>query len=465
MNLQSVGVDDARPSKLLPIQDQQGGRDRSALEALASCPAVLMTLVGYPSSPIAKNAVTALATLVFHSETQKQNPSVQYIKAMGAIIADLLNAATYEPYWPCKRHMDSNSFTGAAVGYAPTVRVFDDLCRHGFVIRQIGQEGLGGQQGYVTRIVPTMAFVEAMHALGIEPGDRLAHFSYGKPPLPACPLRLKAGSWKKIKGKPLYVSRNAPIVQRLIAPIKQLNEYYAGHSVELDECLISCDEGEEPERLPYPSPTFFRGFNCGDVENYGWNKGGRLYADDGHYQQLRRETRQALLMDGEPTAEVDIHACYLTITYALLGKPLHATDDLYTISGVDRPAVKMFVNTTLSKGEPLKIWLPDHRQQYDKDTKLLQKQNPIKEVARRTLHALPIIKEANARGINWSTLIYHESEVMMATLQRLSFDLNLFALPMHDGLIVAKKNIAQAKATLADCFNTVLGLQPIIRVK
>src|SRR5262249_10246503 len=62
--------------------------------------------------------------------------------------------------------------------------------------------------------------------------------------------------------------------------------------------------------------------------NQSWKKGGCLYSNgENCYQRLSEAERVKMTINGEPVAEIDIKASFLTIYQALLKQPLRGTGD------------------------------------------------------------------------------------------------------------------------------------------
>lgn len=63
---------------------------------------------------------------------------------------------------------------------------------------------------------------------------------------------------------------------------------------------------------------------------------------------------------------MDMHACALSITYALFGVPLPNQTDLYDIGWLDRSIVKSWINRSLKIGMPLLKWAESITDDFDK---------------------------------------------------------------------------------------------------
>ena len=143
--------------------------------------------------------------------------------------------------------------------------------------------------------------------------------------------RFDNGQGIKQKGRSLPVP-DCETSAALASQIHRLNDFLAGFEFE------GCDFG-----------GFFRRFNMADQPGFAFNKGGRLYCDDGDsYQQMKKAERLALMINGSSVVEIDINASYLTILHSLKQAPLPDRADIYDIPGLDRRIAKAWLTATLA---------------------------------------------------------------------------------------------------------------------
>lgn len=112
-----------------------------------------------------------------------------------------------------------------------------------------------------------------------------------------------------------------PLPQRtakaLSPAVKRLNKILSGTVIEMD--------GRH-----YPAPQYYRVFNL------DMNGGGRWYHD---YQNLNKDERQRLTINGDRVVELDFSALHPRLIYAAHG--IQYDDDPYTIPGVARDTAKL----------------------------------------------------------------------------------------------------------------------------
>ena len=80
------------------------------------------------------------------------------------------------------------------------------------------------------------------------------------------------------------------------------------------------------------------------VYNGAWDRGGRFYG--GWWQSCRKEHRQHLTINGNPTVELDYQQIHPRLLYALVGR--HLEGDAYTLPGWSRAVVKKAFNALLN---------------------------------------------------------------------------------------------------------------------
>lgn len=172
-----------------------------------------------------------------------------------------------------------------------------------------------------------------------------------------------------------------------------------------------------------------------------------------------------ICFNGEPVAEVDISACFLTIAYALTGTPLPSTGDPYSGPDLERAVIKAWVNMTLSHTRYHKRWptevVEDLAQRRFPN---LLKTNPIKRVENEIRAKLSIMANWPDVPIRWPEFFYEESEIMMAAMEKL-MSLGAASLPIHDSLLIPSSKVKEGIKAIQDSFYIRLGIVPKVDVK
>ena len=215
------------------------------------------------------------------------------------------------------------------------------------------------------------------------------------------------------------------------------------------------------------APVFQRTFK-GDIRLHG-----RLYAlgNENYQSGLGKAERRALRINGEPAAEVDLSASFLTIFLAQTGIVLPEGDP-YGLVAAPRDAVKAFLVQSFGAGKLGTRWAEGT----DKNITRLGSPKAIRMALLAAFPALgdiPAILPADlARTLpaglhGWAAgqhLTFLESQVVMAAVLEV-MAAGVVALPLHDALVVPLSEVEAARAALVGAFSAAFGVRPVVRVK
>jgi hypothetical protein len=165
---------------------------------------------------------------------------------------------------------------------------------------------------------------------------------------------------------------------------------------------------------------------------------GRLYG--GFWQNLKRERRCALRINGEETAVADYSSMFVRLAYARLGISPTA-GDLYAIPGLEehRDAVKVLTSTLFFDQRQRSSW--------PKDEGLIVPPGwPLPKARAAILDRHPTLRPCFGRGLGHE-LMRLESDIMLAVLDQLREE-GVVALNLHDGLVVAVGDAATAQTVM-----------------
>lgn len=356
------------------------------------------------------------------------------------------------------------------LGYRAFKDVIDGLQREGFlevIAGYIEPTALIYGVGVATRFRATPKLIELAKVFNIIPELWSYHFSAAPRPLKvADPIMLKATSrnegkvdrqkgWisEKQKGVSLPVDYALPHVAAYAEEVNQITAYFAKQDI-------------QPAHLYH---RFVRIFGEGDKEGADFSRGGRIYAHGIGigYQNVRKQIRRQMTISGEPIAEVDLRASYLTILHQRLGVPLPANDP-YDMPDVPRGIVKTWVSMTLGNGKLLTRW-PDPVKQDWLDHEAnngvdLQAAHPFRKTQRLIIDHLPLFEEWVKNPIGWGELQFAESTAIIDAVKTLAFDHDIPALPLHDALLVPESKATIAAQCLLRSFHKHVGIWPHITV-
>ena len=199
-------------------------------------------------------------------------------------------------------------------------------------------------------------------------------------------------------------------------------------------------------------------FNNYTDEGYSWDAGGRMYGveQDG-YQKLASSERAKMTINGEPVAEIDIEACFLTILFGLMNKPM-PNQDMYKVDGILRPIVKSWMTIALTNGKLPTRWPSKAKRELEK--KLPGVKIPAAtKVTDAVLKRYKWLEGMSDNDIGWPKLQYIESTVMKNTVIEL-LGKGIPAYPVHDSVIVPESSKVQVIEILQRQFETEVGVRP-----
>ena len=409
--------------------------------------AVHAPLMGRPVSDQGRAVVTRLhEAITAHERTaglrrySRGKTVAKFDKAIGAFAADLLLAQAHKKAkgW-IQRSLRPVSFDNGPVTRTQGRAVVDGLVALGLMRHVQGYSHMtafGPSHHVSPKLRAEPAMLKLANECGVDADEAELHFTKGPPKDPVVVRGASSyDGYKKIRGKVL----NMEAPDNLQKEVQELNDFLDGFTLE-----HGTHRG------------FFRGYNNGDRPGFSFEQGGRFYsAGDDSYQNLPGEERLKLTIGGEPVAEVDVRASFITILYAM--HQINFEGDPYVIEGLGiegRPAVKMFVAATIGNGAPIAKWSKRHAKDFFADTGLkLGKQWPLPDVAERTLYKHPLLRRLDApiKGLkrDWSDIMWIESEAIRKTMLDLKRNYQVPSYPVHDSLVVPKSKADRAAKQLS----------------
>lgn len=411
-----------------------------------------MALACEPLSNPAKELTDDLAIAVGQIQGRKRQTKELKL-AVGAIVADLLAAAAEPLHRYSFRPLGKAAFAGQRVGHGPAKDALDGLMNLDLLFNEPGFKCWTNRDlpGQATRYKAKSGLLSLALGYGVTPSNWSAHFRYAPPPgKVANPIivRGKREYWHKAdKGPKQKINKADPLYVAAAAQVDAINAYLAR------QVIGGCHHH-----------GFRRIFNHGDQQNFAFNMGGRLYAIGGGYQNMKKELRQSITINGEATAELDFRASHLTILYGLAGQTLDPAVDPYAITGFPRAVVKAWIAMTLGYNKFHARWSGETieglaEKGIDAST------YSIEGVRAAVLNQHPIFLEWPNSKMRWPELQHKESCVIIDSVYKLAFDYDVPSLPVHDSLIVPVSELAVAKRALEDLFTAQVGGTPVLAVK
>ena len=356
------------------------------------------------------------------------------------------------------RSMQAQGFTGKRVSHRTFAALVDGLKDLGMVQHMPPVNFWGsdfdGKQGvhrrFAARFRANGKLLKLCRGYDITDADITDHFIEG---LPEDPLVLKATSrrtnGRKERGRPIKFVRTTK-TGKLRHQVLRLNSF-------LDEHVIRGGTHR----------GFVRLFNNGDEPGFDWNKGGRLYSPgEDSYQQLPREARLRMTINGKPVCEIDVRATYLTILHARHHARFEVSEehDPYDIPGLSRFAVKSWVAIFFGSKKLPERWPKVTRDEYaeENDGRDLSKDFPVKEVGRRVTEKFPLLARWSDLQETWADLMWLESEAVIATMLEL-MENAVPSLPIHDSLLISASETKLASEVLSHHYREICGVSPVLK--
>ncbi len=185
--------------------------------------------------------------------------------------------------------------------------------------------------------------------------------------------------------------------------------------------------------------------------------GGRLSGPAFWLSTGKAHRREALLIDGEPIAELDLKSATASLAYAREGYSLPRDPYLPPeFPDVPRDLMKIafmkFMWDAPKRGAKLPKAVADH---IEGDAKLKRVLSAFRQHNQEIAHYLFVDPPMGP------SLMYDESEIIIdATLR--CFQNDLTALPLHDALLVPVSRISEAREHFSSAFEDRMGVPPVI---
>jgi hypothetical protein len=416
--------------------------------------ATYASLRAHATSEQAKALVAKLSSMVEEHTIQagsrqrkRRGTAAKLQYATGAFLADLLRPLdAEEPNGWVYKSLHKASFTGAPVGRHAFDQLYNGLEGLGFLQHVPGHKVSGERSDmgkYAARFRATPELLRFCTEHGVPPTSVLDHFEF-EYDLPKHPVELRARKLKnffrnvEVVGRPMEFERT-PVVNGMEHAIRELNEFFAKHTLR-----GGMHQG------------YIRIFQNGDDPDFDWNKGGRFYSQpfSESYQVMSSERRRKITINGEPVAEIDISASYLTIFMSLHGLQLDTTEDPYALPGLGlehRGAVKQWFVGTFGNKKPIRRWPKD---MLDGDPEL--REHRVRDITDAAFTKYPVLKSwgepLNGSIYSWADLMWLESAVMFSTMLDLMHQHTTPSLSVHDSLIVPVSKAEVASETLKSRF-------------
>lgn len=241
------------------------------------------------------------------------------------------------------------------------------------------------------------------------------------------------------------------VVQKMRTIVHAINREVSKHAVLPylpDHFLQAMLTGQSPIQVNLSATDYRRIFANGRLD-----EGGRFYGP--WWQQLPKDLRPYIQIDGKPTVELDYSGMAITLLYATRGyappkDPYDLSPEIdYTES--NRSIVKRFINAQLNTAVPYQLRKNEYAQlgvSKDKLTQLVALKHPLVQDAFESTVGLH--------------LQYLDSEIASLVMQRL-FAQKIPVLCIHDSFIVPQDSADRLREAMVSVFKLRTGVVPGVR--
>lgn len=272
--------------------------------------------------------------------------------------------------------------------------------------------------------------------------------------------RVDRPSWVEVKPELAAPLAKVPIPSVPVGrpkqqPLRSLNRFIAEHEI------TGC-------------PQVRLGFHAVDKEG---SRYGRIHAACAHglsFQTMQAKDRACIRFEDHPTVEVDLGSSQIRILASLMGQPLPAREDPYTVEGLEREAVKLWWLVTVfsANKRPPTNW---EQVRLASITKQQHVQKQVDRLARAsgrwptTPFEITIAMHQRYPWLQagrWDAkeLVWIEGQVVLSTVEELAKQ-GVVALPVFDSIRVRVDQATTAEAVLRQMWAREVGAPCVVKRK
>lgn len=374
-----------------------------------------------------------------------------------AYVAFGVNPDRYIAYSRAKgMYANSSRYVRAGIKHQGIVDVVSFLTNHGFIENHIGFQDRTTEVKRLSRFRATPKLIGTLESYGLERGDIKVH-----PSAETVKLKDAAPSWNAAKPLVDYVDNE--FTNDMRTSLIEINQVLDAASVNLNIPLgetvstfvnasnIDADN-EGDQDIDIHSKYLYRVFNNNTFDN-----GGRLYGV--WWQQLGKSFRSCIVIENEPTVELDYKALHPNMLYHLEGLTFPSDEDPYMLEGFGpehRAALKVLWNKMLN-GKSQR-----HAVVSDEEECLLINGLKYQDIITMMLeyHAPIADHFYSSIGLRLQRI---DSDIAMSILSILN-EKGIVALPIHDSFIVKEKHQHILYTVMREAYKSILDQYPSIEV-
>lgn len=329
-------------------------------------------------------------------------------------------------------------YIGSKISVTALRTIRDALSDLGLIVVRRGfNDRLRPEKSYPTGIRHTGEFADLVRSFGIAPEDVFT------PPAKVIAIRDATNPSERM---PDDIAASADVIRRYNEAVTKWSLTLPEASwVELERRVIAADKAGKTKKL-------HRGYDANRIYltrrfAEAWDRGGRLY--DPFFQSLPKDLRAELLIDGEPTVELDYSRLHPTMLFNQEGLKLDR--DPYAVPGFDvsKKAAKETFNRLLNSRKKISYRPKDRRYFRDKSAFKRYRNAMVR-------HLKPISHRFQSdSGAHLQKL---DSELALAVIGR-CLNEGIEVYPVHDSFIVRRSNSQCVKRIMEDEYRRLMGFK------
>lgn len=304
-------------------------------------------------------------------------------------------------------------------------------------------DSTGEKRSYATRIKPTAAFKALVQWHGVEL-PRL------EPPFPAYVLHKQQHG---VGAAPEDIVALDAVIQRYNEFTRQFRLTLPDSAwVELEAYMIGADPTGNTKKL-------HQGFDerrifLTRIFTGTWERGGRAYG--GYWQVMPKRFRNQLLIDGQPTVELDYSRLHPTMLFNEAGIALPENLDPYTVPGfnVELAGAKQTFNRLLNHDRQITFIKTDQGEWFDDAKSFNEYRDAMVEHLAQIAHYF--------RDDKGAKLQTKDSMLALNVIAR-CMDENIAVYPVHDSFIVRHDNAQRLKLIMEEEYLTFMGFSCVVK--
>jgi len=381
---------------------------------------------------------TMLARLELEGHLSRPKQFKLHQRTLKGILANLVAASSQDPKLYVRysrREGDSDGFS-----FKPKIRLVNALEKAGFIVYKRGEydheKNKGGRQS-------RMRATEKLGAMLLEVGASPDSVVTQHPPVL---MKDEQGTYRE--PNPSMRARD------MARKVMRINETLLAQEVGLDLPAGMPVPHTPNSRLPLDTT---RRLVCRIFADQGLKLGGRYYR---HWaQEIKREYRPYLTLNGEPTVELDFGCCHPSMLHAEVGLPARA--DAYELPGVPRDLAKAAFSVLLFHDREETAPHAMFKSAKDKGFDITYGEGKRILAMMRAHH--PAIEDYFFKGHSLR-LQYKDSCIAEDIMFSLIRD-GIPFLPIHDSFVVPKRHESALSHHMNEAYCKHVGQFPIIKRK